>query len=223
MEIWLDTPDLNVVMRAAKKGIVKGVTTNPSILAKVKHISETIRQLLKLQDGPVTIQVTSVEADEMIEEGRRIAEFSDRMVVKIPVCKEGLIAMRTLEKEGVSILATGIFHESQLLLAANLGVTFVTPYFSRIAKERDAFQAIRNMLAILDKGGYESKLLVASVKEINHLIFLAEVGTFAATIKEDLFAKLIATDPLQEELSEQFRSDWKRAHGDISIKDILTS
>lgn len=222
MEIWLDTAELNIVMRAAKKGMIKGITTNPSILAKVKHLSSVLLELLQLQEGPIAIQVTSSSAPEMVEEGRHIAAFSDRMIVKIPVTKEGLIAMRTLQREGISILATGIFEESQVLLAANVGVTFVTPYFSHIAQQKNPIDVLMNMQSILTKGNYASKLLVASVKELNDLIFLATLGAFAATIKEDLYTKLIAHHPHQEEALAKQLSDWGKTHGDLSIKEVLT-
>lgn len=219
MQIWLDTINLDVVADAAKTGIIAGVTTNPSILAGAKNVFQTLSALLELQPGPVAVQVTAEEAEEMIAEGREIYHFSNRMIIKIPVNQNGLMAIQHLHTENIPILGTGIFHPSQALLAAHQGATYISPYFSHIKEVADACETLTKMVTILKK--YKTKILAASVKNIEDLVDLACLGVDAVTIKEGVYEQLVAEHPLLERASAKFQSEWRETQGNLSLKDLL--
>lgn len=218
MQIWLDTIDLDAIRDAEESGIIFGVTTNPTILSKAKNLKDTIQHLLMLQEGPVAVQVTSQDAASMIEEGRAIAAFSERMVVKIPVNHNGLKAMRELCEEQVPVLATSVFDASQAVLAANVGAAYVAPYFSHMENPKEVLKSI---VGIYQENFFDTRIVVASLKNVEDLIYCAEIGVDAVTIKEDLYYKLIAGHPLINKSEEKFSSDWKKIFGSLSIKDLL--
>jgi transaldolase len=222
MKIFLDTINLNCVRSGVKTGIISGITTNPSILSKAKNVRETLLQLLDLQDGPVAVQVTSNEPQDMIEEGRSIHQFSSRMIVKVPVNLHGLITMRQLCQEGIPVLGTGIFHPAQALLAANHGATYISPYFSHMGEMGNAFETLKSMADILKLHNHSTQILAASLRQLDHLAYCALIGIEAVTIKDDLYEKLISEHPLLENFSKKFSNEWKEAHGNASIKDFLT-
>lgn len=217
MQIWLDTINLEVVAEAATAGVISGITTNPTILSRTRNVEETLSRLLEIQKGPVAVQVTAQDVEGMIEEGKQIFAFSNRMIVKVPVNKNGLAAMQQL-CERIPVLGTAIFDPSQALLAANLGASYITPYFSHIENAREV---VKTMGAILRAYPYKSKLLVASLKNLEDLIYCSQMGVDAVTIKEDLFGKLVADHHLLEKVSQKFQADWQQTHAHASIKDLL--
>lgn len=219
MQFWLDTINLEAIADAAKTGILSGVTTNPSILSKAKNVPETLAALLEIQQGPVAVQVTAEDAENMILEGREIFGFSDRMIIKIPVNNEGLIAIGQLRKEKIPVLGTAIFHPTQALLAANQGATYVSPYFARIEEIGDERESLSNMATILQKN--DTKILAASMRNLDDLVFCALLGISAVTIKEDLYYQLVASHPLLEKFTQKFLFEWREAHGNVSIKNLL--
>lgn len=221
MQIWLDTINLEVVEDAAKAGVLSGITTNPSILSKTKNVLETLTRLLEIQKGPIAVQVTSQDAEGMVDEGLRIFEFSHRMIVKIPVNRNGLIAMRKLCEAQIPVLGTGIFHSSQALLAANQGASYISPYFSHIGDIGNANEVLSTIAAILRTHSYKTELLVASLRNFDDLIYCTLQGVDAVTIKDDLYFKLVANHDLLEKFSQKFLKDWRSTHGDTSIKDLL--
>jgi len=220
MQIWLDTINLEVVEDAAKTGILSGITTNPSILSTAKNVPNILKALLELQEGPIAIQVTAEDAENMIIEGREIFAFSNRAIIKIPVNHDGLIAIQQLHKENIPVLGTGVFHTTQALLAANQGAKYISPYFSHIGDIGDAYESLNSMATILQK--YPTKLLVASLRNLDDLVYCALLGIDAVTIKDELYYKLVAEHPLLERFSHKFLSDWREAHGNVSIKTLLT-
>lgn len=221
MQIWLDTIDLETVKDASKTGILSGITTNPSILSKTKNIPETLSGLLQLQKGPVAVQVTSKNAEDMIEEGRHIFDFSERMIVKVPVNKEGLIAIHQLCEDKIPVLGTGIFTPTQALLAANLGASYIAPYFCHIGTPEEAVETLQAITDILKVNGFKTKVLAASLRSVDHIIACARLGIAAATIKEDLYYKLTETHPACENFSQKFLTDWQQTHGNNSLTSLL--
>jgi TalC/MipB family fructose-6-phosphate aldolase len=219
MEIWLDTIDLNVIADAEKTGILSGVTTNPSILSSTRAISKTLSAILDIQSGPVAVQVTSQDPQGMVEEGRRIFAFSSRMLIKVPIDRSGLIAIKQLKQENIPVLGTGIILSSQALLASCLEVEWIALYFSHISAVGDPFEALKTMAALLRSSS--TKILAASLKELDHVIYCASLGVDAVTIKPDLYDKLIEAHPLVEGFSKKFLSDWKQVHGELSINEVL--
>lgn len=222
MKIWLDTIHLETISDAVKTGIMAGITTNPSILSKAKNIPETLCHLLDLQKGALAIQVTAQDAEGMIEEGRAIAQFSPRTIVKVFVNNQGIQAIRHLCEEGIPVLGTGIFHPMQVLLAANLGVKYLSPYFSHIADIGNAYETLKTMSNLLQVHSLKAKLLVASVKTLEDLVFCANLGVDSVTIKDDLYYKLVSDHHLLQKFSQKFLQDWEEAQGfGTSIKDLL--
>ncbi len=221
MEIWLDTVNLEVVSDAAKTGIVSGVTTNPSILSRTKNVEETLTHLLDLQNGPVAVQVTTQDSENMIEEGISIFEFSNRMIVKVPVNNNGLIAMHQLYEKQIPVLGTAIFHPKQALLAANLGAAYIAPYFSHIGEIGNANEILKTIVTILRANNSKTKLLVASLRNLDDFIYCALIGADSVTIKDDLYYKLVADHHLSEKFTQKFLSDWHQTHGNGSLKNHL--
>ena len=135
MEIWLDTADLKTLEQAKQMGILFGITTNPSIVAKSQWgMEELLEKLLQMQKGPVTAQVTADQAPAMIQQGEALFRFSNRMVIKVPVTAEGLKAIHALTEKKIPVMATAVFDPNQVLLAASAGAQYIAPYFSAFAK-----------------------------------------------------------------------------------------
>lgn len=223
MKIWLDTVNLDVVADAAKTGVISGITTNPTILSRTKNVEETLTNFLEMQQGPVAVQVTAQDVESMVEEGEHIFKFSDRLIIKIPVNSNGLIAMHQLCKKQIPVLGTGIFHPCQALLAANHGAAYISPYFSHIGDIGNANDTLKTIRTILRENHYKTKLLVASLRNIDDLIYCSLIGVDAVTIKDDLYYKLVDDHYLWEKFSLKFLSDWQQTHGNASIKDLLAT
>lgn len=220
MKIWLDTIDCDVVFDGAKTGIISGVTTNPSILSGTTDVLETLKRLLDIQSGPVAVQVTAQNPEEIINEARRIFEFSNHIVVKIPINHSGLVAIKELKKDKIPLLGTAILFPTQALLAANLEVDYISPYFSHMANHGDAYETLKTIVDMLKTSN--TKILVASLRQLDHIIYCALLGVDGITIKPDLYNQLVADHPVVEGFTERFLSDWTRTHGGFSIKETLT-
>jgi transaldolase len=221
MEIWLDTIDEDVIVDGETTGVITGITTNPSILSNANNVRHTLLRILDIQSGPVAVQVTSTDADAMIEEGMRIFGLSSRLIVKVPINRNGLIAIKHLQREKVSVLGTGVVFATQALLASNQGVSYIAPYFSHMSDIGDASATLKTMVDILHINGSSTKILAASLKQLDHIILCASLGIAAVTIKPDLYYKLLDDHPVVEGFSERFLRDWAHTHGKMSIKQAL--
>lgn len=219
MEIWLDTINFEVIAHASRRGIVSGITTNPSILCKAKNVQETLDQLLDMQPGPVAVQVTSQDAYQMIEEGIHLFNFSERLIVKVPVNHDGLVAIKELCSQKIPVLGTGVLDASQALLAAIQGVAYIAPYYSHMDLPHDTLSTI---VSIMKTYQYPTKVLAASVKHLDDIVFCADSSVDAVTIKDDLYSKLMADHEVLESFIRKFVTDWKTSQGNASLKDLLT-
>ncbi len=211
MEIWLDTSDLELIGKAKEMGILYGVTTNPSIVAKSNESLEgLLEKLLQVQKGPVTAQVTADNAEKMIQQGEALYQFSNRMIVKVPVTKEGLKAIHALTQRQIPTMATAVFDPNQVLLAASAGATYIAPYFSSICEsDRDGPQLFKAMQEILDRYKFPSKLLAASLKTGDQVRECAAVGVHAVTLNKDVFLLFINDHPETMKRIDRFAKDWK--------------
>lgn len=218
MKIWLDTIAFDVIADSVKTGMISGVTTNPSILAGAGNVPKTLRHILELQPGPVAVQVTSKDAEGMIEEGKRIFDFSDRMVVKIPVNYNGLIAMEVLQKEGIPLLGTAVVLPVQALLVRNHDLPYMSPYFSHMGE--NAKEALQKMQEILKNA--KTKILAASFREVEQILTCALLGIEMATIKPNLYKELVENHAVVEAFVERFSTEWSQRHGIVSIKELLS-
>ncbi len=205
MEIWLDTINLELVEKAAKMGVLHGVTTNPSILAKAApHPLDALQMLLEVQKGPVTCQVVADEAKKMIEQGEMLYSISERIIVKIPVTKSGLEAIRYLHSYQIKTMATVVYHPRQALLASLAGAEYIALYFSRIQDAgQDALNTARQMLNL------PSKILAASLRTVEQIEQLSEINIDAITLKDPLFEAFTADHPLTLENIKSFQQEWR--------------
>lgn len=211
MEIWLDTADLASIEEAKNMGILHGVTTNPSIVSKSKlSLEELLSQILQLQDGPVAAQVIAGDATGMIKQGKALFGFSNRMVVKVPVTKEGLKAIYALSKDKIPVMATAIFETNQSLLAARAGGHYIAPYFSAICDEDiNGIEQLKEMLCLLERYRYPSKLIGASIKGAEQAKQCSEIGVHAVTLDAEIFHTFIEDHPETIKTSARFAKDWK--------------
>lgn len=208
MDIWLDTTDIKTIALGSKLGILEGVTTNPSLIAESgKALEEVLRDILKTQSGPVTAQVTAVDHSNIVEQAETLHDFSDRIIVKIPVTQEGLKAMHSLSHLEIPIMATAIVTPYQALFACHAGAHYLAPYYSRMPKGVDALEEI---LLFLDRYAFETKLLVASLKTEEHIEDCFQLGVDAITLKKELFQTFIADQSGTFEALDRFSSDWKK-------------
>jgi transaldolase len=218
MQIWLDTAELPLIEKAANMGILYGVTTNPTIVAECKLLLEDlIEALLKIQKGPLAVQVTASDAKTMIRQAEALHQFSGRIVVKIPVTEEGLMAIHALSPK-IPTMATAIFDVNQALLSAKAGAAYIAPYYSRICEaEINGIDAIREMLGFLQRYSFPSQLLAASLRSPEQIKELAQMGAHAVTLKEDVFNGLIENNPQTVQSVNRFAQDWDRAKSRRSL------
>lgn len=207
MDIWLDTTDIKAITLGSKLGILKGVTTNPSLIGKSgKSLEENLDEILKCQSGPVTAQVTAVDHLNMIEQAETLREFSERIIVKIPVTQEGLIAMNSLSHLQFPMMATAIFTPYQALLACHAGAAYIAPYYSRMKNPLDALEGI---LLTLDRYDFETEMVVASLKTEEDLDDCFHLGVDAITVKGSIFETLVEDQSGTFEALDEFSKDWK--------------
>lgn len=213
MQIWLDTADFKRIEKAKQMGILYGVTTNPSIVAKSNlALEDLLEKLLHMQKGPVTAQVTAETRDVMIQQGQALYAFSPRMIVKIPVTEEGLQAIHALSEQKIPTMATAIFDPVQVLLAARAGATYIAPYFSRIYEgDLDGLEVLKSMLKLLQHYQFSSQLLAASLRSSEQVKHCIELGAHAVTLNSEVFDSFIGNHAQTMEMVERFSQDWTKA------------
>ena len=210
MKFFLDTANIEEIKRINELGLVDGVTTNPSIISKEgRNFKEVITEICKLVDGPVSAEVISLKAEEMIKEARDIATWADNVVVKIPMTEEGLKVVHILSKEGIKTNVTLIFTVAQGLMAAKSGATFVSPFVGRLDDiSSDSLLLISNLKKVLNYYGYQTEIIAASIRSLKHVEEVAELGSDIATIPGTLFPK-IWSHPLTDSGIKGFLKDWE--------------
>ena len=209
MKFFLDTANIDEIKRINDLGLCDGVTTNPSIIKKEGKDFETIvKEIASIVDGPVSAEVTSYTYHEMVEEARKLSAWKENIVVKIPMTEDGLKAINTLSKEGIKTNCTLIFSVSQGIMAMKAGATYISPFMGRIDDMGESGKKlIENLRKIIDIYGYESEIIAASIRHINHLEQAALAGSHIATIPGSIFEKLW-THPLTTAGIESFKKDW---------------
>jgi transaldolase len=212
MKFFLDTANLDEIKVVAGWGILDGVTTNPSLVAKENvPFEKLIKEICGVCSGPVSVECVSAGADELIEEGRRLAGLAPNVAVKIPIGLEGLKATRILAEEGVQVNTTLIFSPSQALLAAKAGTRFVSPFIGRLDDiSQEGMELIEQIVVILDNYAFETEVIVASIRHPRHVVDAALLGAHIATIPFSVIAKLVS-HPLTDIGVERFLKDWGKA------------
>ncbi|WP_449354212.1 fructose-6-phosphate aldolase [Virgibacillus natechei] len=211
MEFFLDTANIDEIKRINRLGLVDGITTNPSIIAKGnRDFEEVIKEICSIVDGPVSAEVISLTADEMVEEARSIVKWASNVVVKIPMTEAGLEAVNTISKEGIKTNVTLVFSVAQGLMAAKAGATYISPFVGRVDDiGEDGIALIQRLKQTLQNYQFDAKIITASVRTIGHLESAALAGADIATIPGSLLPKLWK-HPLTDNGIEQFLADWEK-------------
>lgn len=209
MKFFLDTANVDEIKRINELGLVDGVTTNPTIIAKEgRDFEEVIKEICSLVDGSVSAEVTGSQAEEMIAEAEVLAKWARNVVVKIPMTEQGLKAVNTLSKKGIKTNVTLVFTVAQGLMVAKAGATYISPFLGRLDDiGTDSMALIKNLRKVLDNYGYKAEIISASVRGLEHVEKVAELGADIATIPGNLFPKLWS-HPLTDKGIEQFEKDW---------------
>lgn len=211
MEFFIDTANLEEIRKANELGLLDGVTTNPSLVAREgKDFEELIKEICAITDGPVSAEVIGVEAEVMVKEARRLARLADNIVVKIPMIYEGIKATRMLSREGVSTNVTLVFSPLQALIAAKAGATYVSPFIGRLDDISSVGMGIvEDIVAIYENYGFETQVIVASIRNPVHVLDAALIGAHIATIPFKVLIQL-AEHPLTKIGLDRFLADWKK-------------
>jgi transaldolase len=210
MKFFIDTADINEIREAATWGLVDGVTTNPSLLAKTgRPYADVLREICGLVDGPVSAEVVATEAAAMLEEGERLALLHRNIVVKCPVTVEGLKATRALSNRGIKVNVTLVFSPLQGLAAAKCGATYLSPFIGRLDDiGHDGVGMVEQLVRILRNYGYPTQVLVASIRTPAHLLRAAEAGAQVATLPFGVMKQALH-HPLTDIGLEKFLADWR--------------
>ncbi len=213
MKFFLDTANLAEIEWAASAGLIDGVTTNPTLLAKDAgdtDPTDLLQQICSMVSGPISAEVISVDADGMYEEGRKLARIADNIVIKIPMLEEGMVATRKLRAEGIGVNVTLCFSSVQCLIAAKAGATFVSPFIGRVDDiGHDGMDVIRETRVIFDNYAIETELLAASIRHPRHVADAAMLGADIATIPTSTLRRLLL-HPLTDRGIDQFLNDWSK-------------
>ncbi|WP_441000618.1 fructose-6-phosphate aldolase [Fodinibius sp. SL11] len=210
MKFFIDTADLDEIKEANDLGVLDGVTTNPSLCAKigVADFEGHIAKICNLVDGDVSAEVVSTEYDEIVSEARGLAQIADNVVVKVPLIKEGIKAIKTLSDEGIRTNCTLCFSATQALLAAKAGATYISPFIGRLDDiSDDGMQLIEDVVTIYENYGYETEVLAASIRHPMHVLESARLGADVATMPLNVIDQLLH-HPLTDRGLERFLDDW---------------
>lgn len=221
MKLFLDSADLTEIRRAAEAGLIDGLTTNPSLLAKAVGEDSTPREVLaeicRVVDGPVSAEVVATAAADMVREGRELAKLADNIVVKLPLTEDGLRACREFHSEGIKTNVTLCFSPSQALLAAKAGATFVSPFVGRLDDiSAEGMDLIRQIVQIYENYDFRTEVLVASVRHPQHVVEAALIGADAATMPAKVLHQLLK-HPLTDKGLDAFLADWAKLPEDRRV------
>ena len=210
MQIFLDTADVKEIREMAALGLVDGVTTNPSLIAKEgRPFRDIVAEILTIVDGPINLEVVSTDAPGMVAEGRELAKLHKNVVVKIPLIAEGLKAVRLLHAEGIRTNVTLCFSAPQALLAAKAGASYISPFVGRLDDiSHVGMDLVRQILTIYENYGYETQVLAASLRTPVHFLEAALAGAHVSTLPPAVLRQLLK-HPLTDAGLERFLADWK--------------
>ncbi len=212
MKFFIDTANIAEITDAYAMGMVDGVTTNPSLIAKEgRAFEDIIKEICEIVDGPISAEVISTDYDGMIQEARKLAEIHDNIVVKIPMTIDGIKATKTLTEEGIKTNVTLVFSPLQALMAAKAGATFVSPFVGRIDDiSSDGMLLVEQIVEIYGNYAFDTQVIVASVRNPLHVLDAALIGADIATIPYSVLSRL-ASHPLTDKGLKAFLDDWKKA------------
>lgn len=211
MKLFIDSAQIDEISEAHALGVIDGVTTNPSLIAKTgKPFDQVVKEILKVVSGPVNLEVVGTDADTMVAEARKLAGLGENVVVKIPMIAEGLKAVKRLKAEGIATNVTLAFSPSQALLAAKAGASYVSPFVGRLDDiSHDGMELISDIRLIFDNYDYDTEILVASIRHPLHLVEAARLGADVATVPFAVIMNL-TKHPLTDKGLEKFLADWEK-------------
>jgi transaldolase len=212
MKFFIDTANIAEIKDAHSMGMVDGVTTNPSLIAKEGRVfEEIIKEICEIVDGPINAEVISTEYDGMIQEAKKLVEIHDNIVVKIPMTIDGIKATKTLTEEGIKTNVTLVFSPLQALMAAKAGATFVSPFVGRIDDiSSDGMLIVEQIVEIYSNYAFDTQIIVASIRNPLHVLDAALMGADIATIPHNILSRL-ASHPLTDKGLKAFLDDWNKA------------
>ncbi|MBO9451598.1 putative transaldolase [Falsiruegeria litorea R37] len=216
MKFFVDTAEIDAIAELNDLGMVDGVTTNPSLIKKSgRDIIEVTKEICDLVDGPVSAEVTATDAETMIAEGRKLVEIAENIAVKVPLTWDGLKACKTLTDDGHMVNVTLCFSANQALLAAKAGASFISPFIGRLDDiNLDGMELIEDIRTIYDNFGFETEILAASIRSVNHILDSARIGADVITAPPAVI-KAMVNHPLTDKGLDAFLADIKAA--DIKI------
>ena len=210
MKLFIDTANVDYIREANDLGVICGVTTNPSLMAKEgRDFKEVVTEITSIVDGPISAEVISMEAKGMVEEALELAKIHPNIVIKIPMCAEGLKATKILHAKGVKTNVTLIFSAVQALLAARAGATYVSPFLGRLDDiGQDGMILIEDIAEIFDLHGIDTEIIAASIRHPIHVLEAAKAGAHIATVPYNILMQMI-NHPLTKSGIERFLKDWE--------------
>ena len=211
MQIFLDTANLDQIKEAASWGILNGATTNPTLVSKENlKFEDLIKKICKIVPGPVSVECVSTKSKDIIKEARGLAKLADNVVVKIPICVEGLKAIKVVSGEGIKVNTTLIFSPNQALLAAKAGARFVSPFVGRLDDiSHQGMDLVDEIVTIFNNYGFETEVIVASIRHPLHVLEAALMGADIATVPFAVLEKMVK-HPLTDIGIEKFLKDWSK-------------
>jgi transaldolase len=215
MKIFLDTTNVESIEKYSELGVVDGITTNPTLLSKEKgNPIKTMKKIVEIVKGPVSLEVVAVDFDKMMEESLKLAKYGENVVVKIPMTMDGLKVVHALTKKDIKTNVTLIFSANQALLAAKAGATYVSPFIGRLDDiGSEGLNLVSEIVQIFASYDISTQLLVASVRHPLHVIEAAKMGADVVTLPPDILDKMIR-HPLTDKGLDSFLSDWKKLEKD---------
>ncbi|MFD3158618.1 fructose-6-phosphate aldolase [Haloimpatiens sp. FM7330] len=213
MKIFIDTANIEEIRKTAELGILDGVTTNPSLIAKEgRDLKQVISEICSIVDGPISAEVISLDAEDMVKEAKELSKLHKNVVIKIPICEEGLKAVNILSKEGIKTNVTLIFSAQQALLAAKSGASFVSPFIGRVDDiGNGGLEIVRDISDIFNIYGLETQIIAASIRNPMHVLECAKVGCDVVTVPYKVIMQMIK-HPLTDIGIKKFLQDYKKSN-----------
>lgn len=211
MKFFIDTANLEQIKEMQKLGIIDGVTTNPTLLAKEGTAPiEQLKKICEIVNGPVSAEVIGLTTEEMVNEARELAKLGPNIVIKIPMTKDGIKAVKILESEGIKINVTLVFSQNQALIAAKVGASYISPFIGRLMDNgQDEIYMLKETMEIINAYNFKSEIIVASVRNTRHVIEAAKMGAHIATIPFAVLEKMFK-HPNTDKGLETFLNDWEK-------------
>jgi len=214
MKLFIDTANIDEIKEANSLGLIDGVTTNPTLIAKEgKEFMQIVKEICQIVDGPISLEAVSTQSKDMIKEARELAKIHPNVVIKIPMTREGLSATKQLAKEGIRVNMTLVFSPTQALLAAKAGAAYASPFIGRLDDiSRWGMDLVEQILTIYDNYDFETEVIVASIRNPLHVLEAALMGADIATVPFKVIEQLIK-HPLTDVGVERFLRDWEKVRG----------